>query len=208
MFAWFGGRKPAWKKKNIKNFWKNDSLGEFFSILYIPSKRDVLSLAHCRLWYWKSSSRESYAEEWEPWLLWCCIVEPAHMNLHRLGMACLYLDWPMRILSGMSFLLILGLFAKDKVLILFGCSSECSAVDDWEVHGRAELDAAGFIRAEENDKQTNIKKFVENFTFFVKIRHIIYAIQNRLSCEPAFVYVLHIQCEYRDKLHLLILWKA
>lgn len=75
-------------------------------------------------------------------------------------------------------------------------------------HGRAELDAAGFIRAEENDKQTNIKKFVENFTFFVKIRHIIYAIQNRLSCEPAFVYVLHIQCEYMDKLHLLILWKA
>ena len=67
------------------------------------------------------------------------------------------------------------------------------------------MDAAGFIRAEENDKQTNIKKFVENFTFFVKIRHIIYAIQNRLSCEPAFVYVLHIQCEYRDKLHLLIL---
>lgn len=108
-------------------------LGNFFSILYIPSKRDVLSLAHCRLWYWKSSSRESYAEEWEPWLLWCCIVEPAHMNLHRLGMACLYLDWPMRILSGMSFLLILGLFAKDKVLILFGCSSECSAVDGWEV---------------------------------------------------------------------------
>ena len=77
-----------------------------------------------------------------------------------------------------------------------------------ETHGRAELDAAGFIRAEENDKQTNIKKFVENFTFFVKIRHIIYAIQNRLSCEPAFVYVLHIQCEYMDKLHLLILWKA
>ena len=109
-------------------------LGNFFSILYIPSKRDVLSLAHCRLWYWKSSSRESYAEEWEPWLLWCCIVEPAHMNLHRLGMACLYLDWPMRILSGMSFLLILGLFAKDKVLILFGCSSECSTVDGWEVH--------------------------------------------------------------------------
>lgn len=70
------------------------------------------------------------------------------------------------------------------------------------------MDAAGFIRAEENDKQTNIKKFVENFTFFVKIRHIIYAIQNRLSCEPAFVYVLHIQCEYMDKLHLLILWKA
>ena len=70
------------------------------------------------------------------------------------------------------------------------------------------MDAAGFIRADENDKQTNIKKFVENFTFFVKIRHIIYAIQNRLSCEPAFVYVLHIQCEYRDKPHLLILWKA
>ena len=39
------------KEKNIKNFWKNDSVGEFFSILYIPSKRDVLSLAHCRLWY-------------------------------------------------------------------------------------------------------------------------------------------------------------
>ena len=38
-------------EKNIKNFWKNDSVGEFFSILYIPSKRDVLSLAHCRLWY-------------------------------------------------------------------------------------------------------------------------------------------------------------
>ena len=32
-------------------------------------------------------------------------------------------------------------------------------------HGRAELDAAGFIRAEENDKRTHIKKFVENFTF-------------------------------------------
>ena len=42
------------------------------------------------------------------------------MNPHRLGMACSYLDWPMRILSGMSFSLILGLFAKDKVLILFG----------------------------------------------------------------------------------------
>ena len=81
-------------------------------------------------------------------------------------------------------------------------------VSGYTHHGRAELDAAGFIRAEENDKQTNIKKFVENFTFFVKIRHIIYAIQNRLSCEPAFVYVLHIQCEYMDKLHLLILWKA
>ena len=38
--------------------------------------------------------------------------------------------------------------------------------------------------------------------------HIIYAIQNRLSCEPAFVYALHIQCKYRDKLHLLILWKT
>ena len=32
-------------------------------------------------------------------------------------------------------------------------------------HGRAELDAAGFIRAEKNDKRTHIKKFVENFTF-------------------------------------------
>lgn len=31
-------------------------------------------------------------------------------------------------------------------------------------HGRAELDAAGFIRAEENDKRIHIKKFVENFT--------------------------------------------
>ena len=72
-------------------------------------------------------------------------------------------------------------------------------------HGRAELDAAEFIRAEENDKRTHIKKFRRKFYFFVKIRHIIYAIQNRLSCEPAFVYALHIQCEYRDKLHLLIL---
>ena len=26
-----------------------------------------------------------------------------------------------------------------------------------EYHGRAELDAAGFIRAEENDKRTHIK---------------------------------------------------
>ena len=34
-----------------------------------------------------------------------------------------------------------------------------------KIHGRAELDAAGFIRAEENDKRTHIKKFVENFTF-------------------------------------------
>ena len=34
------------------------------------------------------------------------------MNLHRLGMACPYLDWPMRILSGMSFSLILGLLQK------------------------------------------------------------------------------------------------
>ena len=33
------------------------------------------------------------------------------------------------------------------------------------LHGRAELDAAGFIRAEENDERTHIKKFVENFTF-------------------------------------------
>lgn len=32
-------------------------------------------------------------------------------------------------------------------------------------HGMAELDAAGFICAEENDKRTHIKKFVENFTF-------------------------------------------
>ena len=32
-------------------------------------------------------------------------------------------------------------------------------VDIWrdENHGRAELDAAGFIRAEENDKRTHIK---------------------------------------------------
>ena len=112
MFAWFGGRKPAWKKKNIKNFWKNDSLGEFFSILYIPSKRDVLSPARCRLWYRKSSNRESYAEERGLRFSWCCVVEPVHMNLHRLGMACPYLDWPMRILSGMSFSLILGLLQK------------------------------------------------------------------------------------------------
>ncbi len=48
----------------------------------------------------------------------------------QFGNFLLYLDWPMRILSGMSFLLIMGLFAKDKALILFGCSSECSAVDD------------------------------------------------------------------------------
>ena len=74
-------------------------------------------------------------------------------------------------------------------------------------HGRAELDADGFIRAEENDKRTHIKKIRRKFYFFVKIRHIIYAIQNRLSCEPAFAYV-YIQCEYRDELHLLILWKA
>ena len=58
------------------------------------------------------------------------------MNLHRLGMACPYLDWPMRILSGMSFSLVLGLFARDKVLILFGCSSECSTIDGREVHLR------------------------------------------------------------------------
>lgn len=32
-------------------------------------------------------------------------------------------------------------------------------------HGRAKLDADGFIRAEENDKRTNIKKFAENFIF-------------------------------------------
>lgn len=32
-------------------------------------------------------------------------------------------------------------------------------------HGMAELDAAGFICAEKNDKRTHIKKFVENFTF-------------------------------------------
>ena len=36
------------------------------------------------------------------------------------------------------------------------------------LHGRTELDTAGFICAEEDDKQTNIKKFVENFTFFCK----------------------------------------
>ena len=35
-------------------------------------------------------------------------------------------------------------------------------------HGRAELDAAGFIRTEKNDKRTHIKKFVENFTFLWK----------------------------------------
>ena len=58
-------------------------------------------------------------------------------------------------------------------------------------------------------RQTNpYKKIRRKFYFFVKIRNIIYAIQNRLSCEPAFVYVLHIQREYRDKLHLLILRKA
>ena len=33
------------------------------------------------------------------------------------------------------------------------------------IHRRAELDAAGFIRAEENDKRTHIKKIAENFTF-------------------------------------------
>jgi len=32
-------------------------------------------------------------------------------------------------------------------------------------HGKTELDAAGFIRAEENDKQTHIKKFAENLLF-------------------------------------------
>ena len=69
-----------------------------------------------------------------------------------------------------------------------------ASLDAGSSHGRVELDAAGFIRAEKN--------------FFVKIRHIIYAIQNRLSCEPAFVYVLYIQCKYRDKIHLLILWKT
>ena len=37
--------------------------------------------------------------------------------------------------------------------------------DHISFHGRAELDAAGFIRAEENDKWTHIKKFAENFTF-------------------------------------------
>jgi hypothetical protein len=34
------------------------------------------------------------------------------------------------------------------------------------------LDAAGFIRAEENDKRTHIKKNRRKFYFFVKIRHI------------------------------------
>lgn len=48
------------------------------------------------------------------------------------------------------------------------------------VHGRAELDAAGFIRAEENDKRTHIKKFAENFIFFVKIRHIKYIKQKKI----------------------------
>ena len=33
------------------------------------------------------------------------------------------------------------------------------------VHGRAELDAAGFIRAEENDKRTHIKKIRRKFYF-------------------------------------------
>ena len=32
-------------------------------------------------------------------------------------------------------------------------------------HGMAELDAAGFICVEENDRRNHIKKFVENFTF-------------------------------------------
>ena len=48
------------------------------------------------------------------------------------------------------------------------------------VHGRAELDADGFIRAEENDKRTHIKKFAENFIFFVKIRHIKYIKQKKI----------------------------
>jgi len=41
-------------------------------------------------------------------------------------------------------------------------------------HGKAELDAAGFIRAEENDKRIHIKKIRRKFYFFVKIRHIKY----------------------------------
>ena len=35
----------------------------------------------------------------------------------------------------------------------------------WDSRKGRELDAAGFIRAEENGKRTHIKKFVENFTF-------------------------------------------
>ena len=35
-------------------------------------------------------------------------------------------------------------------------------------HGKTELDATGFIRAEENDKQTYIKKIIEKFSFFCK----------------------------------------
>lgn len=34
------------KEKNIKNFWKNDSVGEFFSILYISQVRETFSLLH------------------------------------------------------------------------------------------------------------------------------------------------------------------
>ena len=33
-------------KKNIKNFWKNDSVGKFFSILYISQVRETFSLLH------------------------------------------------------------------------------------------------------------------------------------------------------------------
>ena len=40
-----GGSKRI-PKKNIKNFWKNDSVGEFFSILYISQIRETFSLLH------------------------------------------------------------------------------------------------------------------------------------------------------------------
>lgn len=40
-----------------------------------------------------------------------------------------------------------------------------SVVGEHYIHGRAELDAAGFIRAEENDKRTHIKKIRRKFYF-------------------------------------------
>ena len=77
---------------------------------------------------------------------------------------------------------------------------------------KAELDAAGFICAEENDKWTvyiiRINIFRKNCTFLIKFGILYMQYKIGSAASPPFVYLLHIQCKYRDKLHLLISRKA
>ena len=46
---------------------------------------------------------------------------------------------------------------KGVEAVLFGNGKDVHYKKESDFHGRAELDAAGFIRAEENDKRTHIK---------------------------------------------------